>query len=48
MFCGCIMICHHSLDELILLINGHIMDVIVFVAVLTDMTSLATLVAGLQ
>jgi hypothetical protein len=43
-----IAICHHLLDELILFVNGHMMDVIAFVAVLTDITSLATSVAGLQ
>jgi hypothetical protein len=43
-----IAICHHLFYKLILLINSYMTDVIVFVAVLIDITSLATLVTRLR
>jgi hypothetical protein len=42
------MVGHNVLDELILLIQHHMMDVMMKVAVFTDVTGLATSVAGLR
>jgi hypothetical protein len=38
---------HNSLDEFVFLIQGHIIDVMTKVAVSADVTSLATVIAGL-
>jgi hypothetical protein len=39
---------HNSLDEFVFLIQGHVVDVMMEVAVSADVTGLATTVAGLR
>jgi hypothetical protein len=44
---GSIMVGHNLLDKLVLLIQSHMADVMMKVALFADVTSLATAVAGL-